>query len=155
MNDHETEIRLIQMEPSLFTIAGRYFSCYADRQDAVQECLCRAWRFRKSIKNPDAFEAWLVRIMKNVCVTMCRKSTPCVPLVEEALADSDPVGSWMKTDALYDALSTLPTKCSVVVRDHFIEGLTIRELSEASGVCMSTVQSRLYRSLRKLSSILA
>ena len=153
MNDAEMEIRLIQMEPRLFTIAGRYFSCYANRQDAVQECLCRAWQFRKSIKKPDAFEAWLVRIMKNVCATMCRKSEPCVPLVEENLADVDPVGNWMEADALYGALRMLPAESRVAVCNHFIGGHTIRELSDASGVCLSTVQSRLYRSLRQLATM--
>ena len=139
MSDHDVENRLIQMKPILFGIAGRVFSCYADRQDAVQVCLCRAWQFRKNVKNPDSFEVWLVRVMKNVCVDMCRKNAQCVPLIEgtPAIADGgDAMCRWIEADALYGALRALPAERRAIVCGHFIEGRTLRELSEMSGVCM-------------------
>lgn len=82
MSDYDVENRLIQMNPLLFGIAGRHFSRYAERQDAVQERLRRAWPFRKNVKNPDAFKARLVRVMKNVCADVCRKNAQRVPLIE-------------------------------------------------------------------------
>lgn len=155
MSDSEMEKRLIQMEQILSGIAGKYFICYADRQDAVQECMCKAWQFRKNLKNATALEAWLVRIMKNVCVSMCRKSVHTAPFYDERISTvEDVTEQWMQTCALHDALQSIPRDWRTVFCGYYLSGLTIRELSETSGLCMGTVRSRIYRSRQHLKAVL-
>lgn len=151
MDEYELDKKLIDIEPVLWSIARGYFPCYADQQDAVQECMFKAWRSRERLKSPDSFEAWTVRIMKNVCASMCRKCIHYVELSEETIVtDGDPFHRLIEMDALYSALDDLPPKGRDCVRGHYLEGHSFKELSETYGISIGTVQSRIYRSLKRM-----
>ena len=42
--------------------------------DAVQECLIRAWRELPRLRDPDRFDAWLRRLLVNACYDESRRA---------------------------------------------------------------------------------
>lgn len=44
----------------------------ADRQDAMQQALLKAWEKRHSLKNEGFFKTWLIRILINECKNILR-----------------------------------------------------------------------------------
>ena len=156
MKDSELTARLIEMEPILRSIARGYLRRREDQQDAVQECMAKAWQARKGLRSAEAFKGWIVRIMKNECANACRRAEPCLALSEETTACAyDPIKRMLDLDALYGALSLLPPQSRELIRGRYFESRTLRELADAHGLSMGTVQSRIYRSLRRLAPIVA
>lgn len=74
MSDEEIGAMLSQLEPKLYRIAKGYLYGHADQQDAVQECLYKAWLNRGRIDHPEYFATWVSRIMINTCLDALRKS---------------------------------------------------------------------------------
>ena len=52
MSEEEVLEALETIKSTLLGTAHRFFSCYADCEDAVQECFYKAWRGRESIRIP-------------------------------------------------------------------------------------------------------
>ncbi len=42
--------------------------CLPDAEDAVQEALLRAWRYRDSVKEGAPLRPWLFRVATNACL---------------------------------------------------------------------------------------
>ena len=56
MMDHATfAARVMACERKLYRVARTILRTDADCEDAVQEALARAWRFRASLRSPGSF----------------------------------------------------------------------------------------------------
>src|ERR1035437_4423135 len=53
---------------SCYSLAGYLLGDATEAQDATQEAMARAWRARGSLRDSDAFEGWLDRIVVNACM---------------------------------------------------------------------------------------
>src|SRR5262245_32479732 len=58
----------------LYAIARRVLRDSTAAEDAVQECLVRAWRDMRALRDPARFEAWLYRLLLNACRDEQRRS---------------------------------------------------------------------------------
>lgn len=50
----------------------RYFGCYPEAEDAVQETMLRAWRRADGFTGDSSVRTWLYRIATNICLDMKR-----------------------------------------------------------------------------------
>src|SRR6187455_3830043 len=57
----------------LYAVARRILRDPDRTDDAVQECLVRAWRDMRGLRDPDRFDAWLYRLLVNACRDELRK----------------------------------------------------------------------------------
>lgn len=44
-----------------------------EAEDATQEAMARAWKSRRSLREPEAFDAWIDRIVVNACRERLRR----------------------------------------------------------------------------------
>ncbi|MDO5377566.1 MAG: sigma-70 family RNA polymerase sigma factor [Clostridia bacterium] len=150
MNDREIERALLQLEPRLFVIAGGYLRCREDRQDAVQECLYKAWLHHDKLRNSAFFSTWVIRILKNECVNMlrARRELPCS---DGLAADAeDQLESLIEHDALKSAMKRMGARERRILYLRYYGGYRLKEIAQITREPLGTVQSRLYRSLRKI-----
>ena len=73
--DHEAFERLAAASiDRLHAIAWRVLRDPAAAEDAVQDCMVRAWRDLRALRDPDRWDAWLYRLLLNACRDEQRRS---------------------------------------------------------------------------------
>lgn len=153
MGDREIEIVFEQITPMLYRIARHYLDGYADQQDAVQNCLCKAWESRKRIRNTQYVETWIIRILMNECINIWRNNQKLVMREEVGFQDFD-VNKMFSHMELHRAINKLQDEEKAVISYRFFGEYKMREIAEITGESLGTVQAKLYRSLRHLARLI-
>lgn len=147
--DKETFSRLVlRQQRQLYRIAMSYTANIADAEDAMQECLLRAWDRRETLREPAYFSTWLNRILINECKTLLRKRKrqADIPPMPAAMVDPPDV----QDVELRRALFSLPEKYRVPLVLNLLEGYTLRETAELLSLPLGTVTTRVARAKKKL-----
>ncbi len=141
------------VENILLTDYNKYYrmvlSCVHSREDAldiVQSGALKAIGSCGSLKKEEFAGTWIYRIMMNEMYRFLDKTkessvdTVEETGVEEAYGDIE----------LRQAIELLPLKDKVIIELRFFEDMALESIAEITGEPLSTVKSRLYRSLKKL-----
>ena len=142
---------LIENYEKYYRLAFSYVHNEADAMDIVQEGAYKAMLKWESLEREDFAETWIYRIMLNEIFSMLRKRTRN----EESMVDPDcleeiPAETPVDSLSLREALDRLPPKEKALVELRYFEDLKLEEIAGALDENLSTVKSRLYRTLRKL-----
>ena len=148
MDKQEFTRRVVGCEQKLFRVAYLTLGGYQSCEDAVQETLVKAWVGRGSLRNPQYFETWLIRILINVCRSLQRKARPACHLSEN-LKLPDPEDA-----ALRDALAALPPKYRAAIVLHHLAGYPVKEVAAILHTTSGVVRWRLEQGKRKLKELL-
>ena len=139
---------IIAMLPMLHRIAFSQLPQAADREDAVQETIRRAWEKCGNLRQERYLKTWVVRILLNVCSTIRRRGQRALP------AEWMPEQQQRRETPLLDALMSLPEKHRLPLQLHYIEGCSVDETARILGIPAGTVKSRLSRGREKLRELL-
>ena len=151
MTKDDFTVQILDMKKTLYHIACGILRSEADREDAVQECILKAWEKRDSLKNEAAFRSWVTRILVNECYDICRRSGKVIVLDElpESTAPEDTEGRELRELIMeMDEIYRMP------IIMFYIEGFSIREISGILRIPEGTVKSRLFAGRAKLRSVL-
>ena len=121
--------------------------------DAVQDTLIEVWRKLPTLRDTQAFEAWLNRILVRRCYAAARRTRRL--LADVRVIDMDvPVGSdeWMvdTRDEIERAFRRLTPEQRAVLVVHHRLGLSDDEAARTLGVPVGTMKSRLNRATAAL-----
>ena len=151
-------------ERRIFALAYGMLGREEDARDATQETFLAAFRNLRGFRGEAKVSSWLHRIAVNQCITRQRRArvrsesaldeeqeknsiTFSVPL---NLSPSRLTEGAQITQAVRNAVNSLPLELRQVVVMKEFEELTFREISEALDLPLSTVKSRLYTALSQL-----
>ncbi len=152
----------------LYNLAYRMTGDREDAMDITQEAFFRAYRALPSFEIGRPFLPWIYRIAWNLCADRGRKigRTP----FETSLDDEDnplrhrlpgrgarPLQEYEKreiAEMLDDAIGQLGDGYRELVVMFHLDGLTIKEISQVSGMKETVVKNRLYRGRQMLRKIL-
>ena len=150
MTGETFEASVKEMVQTLYRISCSQLSIEADREDAVQEALRRAWEKRASLKNDHHLQTWVIRILINVCHDIQRERQRMIPTEKV----SEPVmHSSTDTVDLRNCLFQLDERERIPIMLHYIEGYEIRQIAAILRIPSGTVKSRLNRGRRQLKDI--
>jgi RNA polymerase sigma-70 factor (ECF subfamily) len=126
-------------------------------RDAVQETLIEVWRGLPSLREPDAFEGWMHRILVRACHRAVRSNRRRA--VEVQQLDSDmPHGSAEHTiddrDQIARAFRRLTTEQRTALVLHHHLGLPLAESAAILQIPTGTMKSRLNRATAALRAAL-
>jgi len=152
MTNQEFIDRVQALRPTLYRVCCVQLSIPADREDAVQEAVFRAWRSRDTLRDERHFSAWFIRVLLNVCHDLQRQQRRTVPVDPPP---EPPDAGDERTGALREALRTLDERQRLCVLLHHIEGYSVRETARMLGVSESAVKLRLVRGRRRLRELLS
>ena len=149
MTGETFEASVRDMVQTLYRISCSQLSIEADREDAIQEALRRAWEKRASLKNESFFRTWMVRILLNVCHDIKKERKRMIPTAD--FPDmAAPAGSRVN---LLDCLFRLEERERMPVLLYYIEGYNIQQVASILRIPQGTVKSRLNRGRRQLQDI--
>ena len=151
-------------ERRIFALAYGMLGREEDARDATQETFLAAFRNLRGFRGEAKVSSWLHRIAVNQCITRQRRSKV---RSESALDEEQEKNSTnfavslnlsparltegaQVTEAVRNAVNSLPLDLRQVVVMKEFEELTFREISEVLDVPLSTVKSRLYTALKQL-----
>ncbi len=138
----------------LYTLARRMSHDSEDSRDLVQETFLRAARRVASVPRADGeAEAWLVRVLINLCKDRQRRLVVRQRYARDVApkaATEDPEAPSVARATVRAALATLPPKrrACIVLRE--LEGLSVQEVSQVLGLQAVTVRWHLSAARRQL-----
>ncbi|MBE3136676.1 MAG: RNA polymerase sigma factor [Thermoplasmata archaeon] len=151
MTYDEFSTRIVAMMQTLYRVSYAQLSQSCDRDEAVQECLYKAWKKRHQLKDERYMQTWVIRILINECHNIQRKRGRELPLneVPERVAPAD------ADFELHDALFSMDETLRLPIMLHYIEGFSIGEIAQILRWPQGTVKSRMLRGRQKLKIILS
>ena len=157
--DRDAYVDLIRVRADrLFMIAHRILRDVDRAEDALQDALVIAWRDLKGLRDPDRFDAWLQRLLVNVCIGQARRERHRVArlrvLPVDGPAAPDELLSVADRDQLERGFRRLPPdQRAILVMHHFL-GLAPSEIAETLGIPAGTARSRLHHAHRAMRAAL-
>ena len=133
-----------------YGLAGYLLGDAMEAEDATQETMARAWRTRRSLRDPAAFEVWLDRILVNICRDRLRRRRTVRMVDLEASGETearDPFRDFLARDELGSALEALTPDQRVVVVLRFWRDLSLEQISDRLGWPLGTVKPRLHHAM--------
>ena len=150
--DEKAFLTLFQhYEEDIYRIAYVYVKNKNDALDIVQETAYKAISQIQTLKNPEYFKTWLIRITINCAINLVKKEKKIVPFKSEYteynISNANDCALRLTLRDLIERLNE--NEKSVVVLKYFYN-YTFSEISKIVDLPMGTVKSLLYRSLEKL-----
>lgn len=138
------------MTKTLYRVSCGLLQSEADREDAVQEAILRAWEKLNSLKHEEFFRTWVVRILINECRSIGRQRSRVIPMDDLTVPESEAVPSDEQTRELRRAVMRLPDTLRLPVILHYVEGYDVAEAGRILDIPAGTVKSRLSRARKQL-----
>ena len=142
----------------LFTIAHGILADFDRAEDALQDALVIAWRDLRGLRDPDRFDAWLRKLLVNVCIREAsrerRRAMNLRVLPVDGPVAPDDLLSLADRDELERGFNRLPAdQRAILVLRHYA-GYSPTEIAHALGIPEGTARSRLHHAHRAMRAAL-
>lgn len=145
-----------QFQPKLRYYVRRLDTVGDREDDTLQDIWVKVVRKIGSLKDPEAFVAWLYAIARHETYSRARIKDPFVELTDEHLErvteHEEPVFTDEDATRIHEALGKLKARHREILTLSFLEDFSHQQIAEILGVSPGTVKSRIYyakQSLRK------
>jgi RNA polymerase sigma-70 factor (ECF subfamily) len=157
--DQAAFVDLIKVRSNrLFAIAQRILRDIDRAEDALQDALVIAWRDLRGLRDPDRFDAWLTRLLVNVCIAQAarerRRVSNLRALPLDGPAAPDELVSIADRDLLDRGFRRLPPDQRAILVLHHYLGYAPSEIAEVLGIPPGTARSRLFNAHRAMRAAL-
>lgn len=147
--EQKIEQILLEQYDSYYRLAYSYVHNEADAGDIVQNGAYRAIRASHTLKQEEYAATWVYRIMLNEIFRFCKGKKGNIVSLDEIPIEHGKEDVYQDMD-LQHALDSLQPKDKAVVELRFYEDKKLEEIAQILGENVSTIKSRLYRSMKKL-----
>ncbi len=153
MNLESFQNRVLPAKSKLFRFALRFLGNEEEAKDVVQEVFIRVWNGREQMEEVQNWEAWCMRITKNLSLdrirTITRKQTQPIEdgydIRQEALTPHESTEIHESMTKINQFIAALPEKQRQIIHLRDIEGYTYNEISEILELDMNQVKVNLFR----------
>ncbi len=139
MTQETFEAEVIRLTPDLYRVSHALLLRLADRQDAVQNTILKAWQHKDRLRDESKFKTFLLKVLTNECRTLLRKTR------REAFVPIPETGVSLPDASLREAVAALPPKLRAAFVLHYVEGASEVEIAYILNIPKGTVKSRLSR----------
>ncbi|WP_246027737.1 sigma-70 family RNA polymerase sigma factor [Lysinibacillus antri] len=143
-----------EVEPSLYRIAYSILRSDEDCLDAAQEAIMKAYVSIHTLKHPQYFKTWLIRILIRECTALLKERNKVVALNSDV---KEPHATYHMEDnlELNNAIRNLEADHRVVITLFYLQDLSVKDIAEIIEQPVGTVKSRLSRARNKLKEMLS
>ncbi len=143
-----------QVKVQAYRMAYTYVKNEEDALEVVSESVYKAFKSIASLRNPDYFTTWFMRIVINNAITLLGKRKNQVYLDdcmdEKELSVGDENDFSADRIDLFHAIDRLSPENKTLIILRFYQDLKLEEIADRMQLPLSTVKSRLYKVLRLL-----
>ena len=146
------EETILKKYNSYYRLAYSYVHREADAEDIVQNMAYKALRASRTLQHPEFVETWLYRILMNEIFGMLKKpeNFSYEELIEKTGNEGEYAEDSYEDVDLMQVIESLSAKDKLVIELRFFEDKKLEEIALVLEENVSTVKSRLYRSLKKM-----
>ncbi|MDQ0116387.1 sigma-70 family RNA polymerase sigma factor [Paenibacillus harenae] len=148
--NHDAFVRIIKAcEPSMYRLAKSYLKTDTECADAMQETILKAFQSIRTLREPQYFKTWLLRILINECNRLLKHRSQVIPIAD--MAERCSHSHEPQHYGLNEAVQALEEDLRVTITLFYMEDLPLKEIAQLLELPEGTVKSRLYRAREKLS----
>ena len=151
MDKNEFSDRVQARRKELYAAALSVVRNAEDAKDAVSEAVANAWANLFKLKDDSKFDAWLLKAVYNEAKDIYKKNRAYADITELSAAFSSDTD--MGNIEFFDVISRCgfdkTTHQILVMR--FVYGYTLEQTASDMNIPLSTVKTKYYRALKKLS----
>jgi len=152
-----------RFEPAVYGLAMRRLRNHAEAQELSQEVFVRAMTRLHQLKAPEAFGSWLRSITVRMAINRAVRKAPLVSAEPEALAATcveheTPLSGAMASERareLHAGLGRLGRLDRETLTAFYLEGHSLREMSDEFDSPVGTIKRRLHVARKRLARELA
>ena len=142
MDKDEFTAAVLAAEPTLYRVAKTMLRNEQDCADAAQQAILHAWERLHTLRSPQYFKTWLIRILINECQMLLRKRKREVAYEEGVLAEE---AAQQDYSDLYQHLMQLDISYRLPLVMYYFDGFKIREIADILEMSESAIKMRLNR----------
>ena len=150
ISESELTAYLVEDQARFYRLAYSYLHNREEALDAVQTAVCKALEKQDGLRDAGVIRTWFTRILVNACMDQLRQRKRVTLVPPEALDAGSYEDPLPEDGSLARRVDALPPEVATIVKLRFYEDLSLKEISDVTGVSLSTVKTRLYTGLKKL-----
>lgn len=142
---------IVENQEKFYRLAFSYTQNKDSSLDIVQNAICKALENYESIRNFAFIKTWFYRVLVNESFTYLKKNKQELPC--DSFDGKEPVyleTAYEPKDDLYQRINMLSLDMQAVIKLHFYEDMTLKEIADITDTNLNTVKTRLYTGLKKL-----
>ncbi len=152
----ESFISLLQRErPAIERFVRFRIHSYADAEDILQDVYTTAFERFSSLKNREAFKAWLISIARNKCNDYFRKKSAQLEIPIEVLSEKELFVSRFglnEVSSVRETLELLGERDKQILYLFYWKGLPQQQIAARLHIPLGTVKSRLHTARQNFKS---
>ena len=149
---------LLPLKDKLFRLALRITLNRPEAEDIVQDTMLKAWEKRGQAGDVDSIEAYCMTICRNLSLDVTRRRERTSISLEESphdIEDSTPgadekIEQEERLRKVHEIFSQLPEKQRTIMQLRDIEGKSVRETAEITGMTEENVKVTLFRARKAI-----
>ena len=148
----------------VFTIAIKLLKVTEEAEEVAQDSFIKAYDSLAGFRGDSKFSTWLYRIVyhKSLDRLKSNKRHQTYEIIEEITEQSqDSIENGLefmlsteRTEIIKSCIAELPEEDSVIISLYYFEELSVKEISKITDLSEDNIKIRLYRSRKKLFSML-
>ncbi len=146
--DEASFVKLMeQNKQGMYKVAKSYLHHEEDAADAMQETILTCFEKLDTLKEPQYFKTWMIRILINKCKDILQKNRELC-LIEE-MPETESHDMAQENFEFMELLHSIEEKYRTILILYYVEGFKIREIAELLDMNEHTVKTRLVRARKK------
>lgn len=142
---------IIENQDKFYRLAFSYVKNQEDALDVVQNAVCKALAHYEELRNESAVKTWFYRILLHECYALLKAKKRFAPADEAGYPEIPYEEKQFEIhDDLYAQIDQMEPDTQNIIKLRFFEELELSEISQALGMNLNTVKTKLYRGLKLL-----
>ena len=148
----------------VFTLALRMLKNREEAEEVAQDTFIKTYKSLEKFKGDSKFSTWIYRVAYNSCLDRIKKNKKHLndveinEFTEHQVVSIDNALDKMeikeREDAIQKCIETLPSEESFLLTLYYFDDLSLEEISKIVGITANSIKVKLFRSRKKLATIL-
>lgn len=153
--DADAFVQLMEINAqSMYKTARGFFRNEEDIADAIQDTILSCYEKLNTLRKPEFFKTWMIRILINHCTDLIRKNKKTLALSEVPEREDRRRQSELRDSEFTMLIDCLDEKYRAVILLYYSEQFKVPEIAEILGMNENTVKTRLKRGREALKQLL-